>query len=180
MYATNVCFVCRDLYGVMSGMAYISCILMLMYATDSTYRLSYFISANLLTIAIPLTLLVTIVTLTNNKQLPQVWLATHMHTHVHAHAHAHTHTCTHTRAHPQQRNSYLNWRNQSIWSESKVPDVLKEKFNKKTSNLKPFHCINPERHSPYIWLTELAYRPFTQKYYFITEITCLNPHSCLK
>ena len=87
MYATNVCFVCRDLYGVMSGMAYISCILMLMYATDSTYRLSYFISANLLTIAIPLTLLVTIVTLTNKKQQPQVRLATHTHNHIPAHTH---------------------------------------------------------------------------------------------
>ena len=98
--------VCRDLYGVMSGMAYISCILMLMYATDSTYRLSYFISANLLTITIPLTLLVTIVTLTNKKQQPQVRLATYMHAYTHAHPQTHTHTST-------TKKQFLKWRNQS-------------------------------------------------------------------
>ena len=71
------CF--RDLYGVMSGISYLSCVLMVMFCTDSTYRISYFISANLLTIAIPLTLLIATMILTKNKVSPDKPVHTSFH-----------------------------------------------------------------------------------------------------
>jgi len=42
-----------DLTNVMGVIAYICCILMVLYSTVSVYRVSYFINATLMTIAVP-------------------------------------------------------------------------------------------------------------------------------
>ena len=54
MVCACVCLrVCSEWTSVMGSVAYVCCVLLILYATVTTYRVCYFINSTLMTIAIP-------------------------------------------------------------------------------------------------------------------------------
>ena len=55
------------MYGLSSGILFISSVVMVHYTTLSVYRIPYFVSTNLLVLTVPLTLLVLVTKVTGSR-----------------------------------------------------------------------------------------------------------------
>lgn len=57
-YDEHLWFVCSELTSVMGAVAYVCCVLLVLFASVSVHRVSHFINATMMTIALPSAMIV--------------------------------------------------------------------------------------------------------------------------